>query len=53
MSSKQGSEETLGAKTYPNVAMARKQSGFESDRKHVEPWFGIVWKKLLTFWGKT
>jgi len=36
MSSKQGSEKFLGAKTYPKVGVARKQSGFESYRKLVE-----------------
>ena len=36
MSSKQGSEEFLGAKTYPKVGVARKQSGFESYRKLVK-----------------
>jgi len=36
MSSKQGSEEFRGAKTYPKVAVARKQSGFETYRKLVE-----------------
>jgi len=30
VSSKQGSQEFLGAKTYPNVAVGRKQPRFES-----------------------
>jgi len=36
MSSKEGSEEFLEAKTYQNVGVAKKQSGFESYRKLVE-----------------
>jgi len=36
MSSKQGSEEFLGARTYPKVGVANKQSRLESYRKLVE-----------------
>jgi len=36
MSSKQGSGEFHGAKTYPNVGVPRKQFGFESYRKLVK-----------------
>jgi len=36
VSSKQGNEEFPGAKTYPKVGAARKQSRFESYRKLAE-----------------
>ena len=37
MSSTEGCEEFLGTKRYPNVGVARKQSGVESDRELMEP----------------
>ena len=48
MLSKQGGKETLGAKTYLNVGMARTQSGFESDRKLVEPYEEIKFQKIIS-----
>ena len=40
MSSMEGGEEILVAKTYPNVGVPGKQSRFESDRELIEPYEG-------------
>ena len=45
MSSKQGDEEILGAKTYPNAGVPTKQPRFEFDRKLVEPYEELKFQK--------
>ena len=37
MLSKQGGEEFLGAKRYPNIGVVKKQSGFEFVKKLMKP----------------